>query len=658
MNSLILASVVLASSPRVTIDLPIQTLPTLLTEVSRQTGFTHRSSVQTKDLYVFVKVQDLPAETLRSHMAEVLHGKWTENDGQYFFTAPTEEDRFLALREEVIRKELEAADFTPLTDKRLLEAINGIEANQRGPRHARSPQWSNFSRYPTPENRFLWRLLKEIGPRQLSRVSPKNVLVYSNQSIAGLSKTVQGFSSFIEQLKIDNQVVRKLVSGLPNPSSNPQRKNPLYHPYLNPEDRTDQAAHFSLVLYLLEGGMEVDGSIYDSSGESVKSMFLWPLQVSTSEEIQSLAKACREVAATLDQDFKPSDKKDLEFLMSIDKLWGLSASESGLTQSQANEIVAREIKNARKSNWLERWPTDCLRQFSKLTERNIIASVSRSVPGVYGDYHLGKKFNSVLTSGFGYTAKEGSIVRVEPDSILLSPSGVPADSYDLIDKGQILSNYIILAESGQLGLKNHCDMILALAGDEGFFDEYLSQIVGPRLTSFEGMDEAAALYGLMSRDQQIGAEKTETRLDFLTLPVWLRSQLIAHAVAIGAEPKIDTSRINVSVSVKQGTRAVMFSLNDSRYQMEIDPFEVALLFVSAERRGRSPFIEARFASTEFLEVSFKIVGFANEDIDFEQPFVARKVVGSKLEFSQMPKKFQDEVVQEMKKLKGARGIGF
>lgn len=400
MLSVLLASLLgIQTSEIVSLDLPIVTLPKVLSVLSEQTGVPHRASQQAAGLYVFVNVKDQPAAKLRSHLAEVMHGKWSEVDGQLFFTAPTEEERYRAIRQAEYSEALKRQDLGPLTREAVIKGINEFEIFWRSSSSFRASTVYRSQDFPRPESRFIWRTLAAIGTAELSKIKKGEVRVFSSGPYMHFASQVPGHE---EKLRIYNQERRQLeeiAASLPNPSSDSKRVNPLYHPYLLNRGASTEAAHYHLCVSFNDeyGGFYISGRFYDRLGNPLQKLELLPFESSVSGTIRQASLRFENDSAALGAKFELVAERDSRFLKALHTLNYYNFLDRGTEDLRTDrQLIGSELSRASRMDWHSRWPTEFLRFFAQKTKRQIVAAVSRSVPGVYRGLYEVDTVGSIL----------------------------------------------------------------------------------------------------------------------------------------------------------------------------------------------------------------------------------------------------------------------
>lgn len=654
MISLLLAGLIVSQpEPKVTIVSPIVTTPKVLAELTKQTGIRHNASQQASGLYVYVNVKDLPAAKLRSHLAEVLHGKWRESEGQFFFTAPTEEERYRNLRFANFTERLKQHAPAPLSREAIIKAINDVEISRRRRSVDRNASIPPSMHLPRPESRFLWRCLGSIGAAQLAAIEPGEVRIYSSESLNSMVLPLSGGKDFLRLYNQERKFFTEVVSSIPNPSPNPDQVNNLYHPYLISKGVRNDAESFCVYVWLDEDSrtISIAGSMQDGDGLLLQGLSGFPFDQSPAEIREKRDLAFAEDAKVLAEEFLIKSKRDIDFLSAVS---GPDPFDEDVVKPETlvafRSTLRYETSQLLRTDWHSRWPTEFLSYFAEKTEKQIVASVNRSVPGVFFDMHLKDKVSSILWYAFGYNALDGGVARLDEGVYLLSPDEVPYGSYDFVRKAPILSKFYRLAASGAMGVAEYGQMALELQETTGSSLNLLTDMFeDPALNASEDF-LPAMVFSLLSPDQARKAAASQVTLRLEALPPFLRGAVVYRLleesysylkVLFGPSQGLDLS---FSIS-NLDTWAL---INDDGYLNEADSSYLAYSIYFGMQKDPDYMKKARYFLASKAQLRLGLAAFSSSEKDIVGDYYFRKPGSSLVTFSQLPEQLRLETLEKLK----------
>lgn len=644
MTALIAFSLILVDpSPKVTIDLPIVTLPRLLQEVSKQTGIPHKIGGEGKDLFVFVKAKQMPDMDLRQNLAEVFRGKWSFIGGEYYFTCPSEEQRIRQAKAEFYAEELNKLDLSPLEPKTVQHAINELElSRRREPGLKRQPL--DPAKQPRPENRLLARMLKSIGAQAIADVPAGQSRTYSSKTLAGLTGSVPNSGRFLSIYNQEFKEYQQIVSRIPNPVVEPGRTNALYHPYQVPRRSEDEATDFALVIendpwY----GLTVFVRLFSSLGNTIdrRAHFWFVPPAFSFEKNQVLSsKLATRIKLSPETDFLLTRSFHDLLIDPIDSF--SSEEEQGLLK------FYQGLASGASTDWHGGLPTRLLNHLAQEVDLQIVASVPTSVPGFYfsGDE---LSVRALLTEVFCYTGVGGSLVKMQGDVLLLNAVDASETSEDLVRNRELYHRFLPSVANGSFSPTQHGEFTISqrrLDGDNLFISaiEFMQN-----RTLIVGDPAGAVIYSQLNPQQVQSAKRGGVTMSISNLSNIIQASVIADAAFDRQEPILGSQ--NGALTLKTSEDAGWVLLDDrGKPSRGPDARSIAYRFIYSEETLEEELSKAYFAYANTFTISCSVAGLTQSAFQPFEEYAFSTVTDRKVRFHQLPLEFQKEIRTMIKQI--------
>lgn len=520
-TAFVLTQLLAAQEPKISLDLPILPLHSVIRELEAKTGQVHRVSGPDTEQRIFLSVKDLSPSRIRAALAEVTHGRWIQADQTY--TLETVDSAWLkdkGFRENIETWYKSQKPVPPLDPEAVAksqrDSLSLTDATSFDEQKIRK---LNALQELAPATRFIRRLVGQIPIAEVTSLQEGERKVFaleptSLQRKLGLQAAGHWASYLAEQ-----QVFQEKANLIPDPEENRSRYyNPLVDPFRhagqNPPStkfllaltRTDTLVTAVLNIYWNDGVQSATDRL-QISGQSFEMGPADPKEKSAFDELAGLT------------DKIEIDPEDAEFEKDMAKL----RQAAGGTPIQISQVTRDRLLNMDQKDPLLFGPTRLLRQFAKRQGKSVAAKVtdlSFLVSAASQPNTSGPTMKEALTFSFGFFGRPGDAVKIESDLVTLRPplsSGVPFPQ--LLDRAST-ARYLRVLDKKQdafdalaqvcAASKSYQDAMLpAILG--GFFDPSV------RYVTDSDAFEILKLYGMLTSQQRSQARSSQVKLSLAAL---------------------------------------------------------------------------------------------------------------------------------------------
>jgi hypothetical protein len=516
-----------AQEPKISLELPILPLQSVLRELEAKTGQLYRVSGPDTEQRVFVSVKDLTPSRIRAALAEVTHGRWIQADRTY--TLETVDPAWL--KDKGFRESIEAwykaqKPVSPLDPEAVAksqrESVALTDATSFDEQKMRK---LNALQELAPGNRFIRRLVGQIPLAEMTSLQEGERKVFALEPTSLQRKFGLQAANHWATYLAEMQVFQEKASLIPDRDEGGSR---YWNPLLDPFKQTVQnppSTKFLLALSRADSLVTAVLNIYWEDGTQsatdrlqIGGQSLEPGPVSQAE------KSAFDELAGLTEKIE-IDPEDAEFEKDMAKL---RQAASGNT-IEISQVTRERLLNMDKQDPLLFGPSRLLKRFTQKQNKSVVAKLtdlSFLVSAAAQPNAGAPTMKEALTFSFGYFGRPGDAVKLDADLITLRPpivSGIPFPS--LIDRSST-AKYLNVLDKKQdafdalalvcAAAKSYQDAMLpAILG--GFFDPSVRYVADP-----EAFD-ILKLYGMLTPQQKSQARASEVKLSLAALnPQMLR----------------------------------------------------------------------------------------------------------------------------------------
>lgn len=517
----VLTQLLVAQEPKISLDLPILPLQSVLRELEAKTGQLYRVSGPDTEQRVFLSVKDLTPSRIRAALAEVTHGRWIQADQTYTLETVSPD----WLKDKGFRESIEAwykaqKPVPPLDPEAVAksqrESVALTDATSFDEQRMRK---LNGLQELAPANRFIRRLVGQIPLAEMTSLQEGERKVFaleptSLQRKLGL-QAANHWASYLAEM----QVFQEKASLIPDRDETVTRYwNPLLDPFkhagINPPStkfllalsRSDSLVTAVLSIYW-EDGTQAATDRLQIGGQSLEPGPAPQTEKSAFDELAGLTEKIE------------IDPEDAEFEKDMAKL----RQAAGGTPIQISQVTRDRLLNMDQKDPLLFGPTRLLRQFAKRQGKSVAAKVtdlSFLVSAASQPNTSGPTMKEALTFSFGFFGRPGDAVKIDSDLVTLRPplaSGVPFPQ--LLDRAST-ARYLRVLDKKQdafdalaqvcAASKSYQDAMLpAILG--GFFDPSV------RYVTDSDAFEILKLYGMLTSQQRSQARSSQVKLSLAAL---------------------------------------------------------------------------------------------------------------------------------------------
>jgi hypothetical protein len=582
-----------AQEPKISLELPILPLQSVLRELEAKTGQLYRVSGPDTEQRVFVSVKDLTPSRIRAALAEVTHGRWIQADQTYTLETVSPDwlkDR--GFRESVETWYKAQKPVAPLDPEAIAksqrESVALSDATSFDEQKMRK---LNALQELAPSNRFIRRLVGQIPLAEMTSLQEGERKVFALEPTSLQKKfgpqAANHWASYLAEMQVFQEKASLIpdrdegVSRYWNPILDPFRQtvqNPPSTKFLLALSRSGSLVTAALNIYW-EDGTQAASDRLQISGQSLEPGPAPQAEKSAFDELAGLTEKIE------------IDPEDAEFEKDMAKLRQVFSGNT----IEISQVTRERLLNMDKQDPLLFGPSRLLKRFTQKQNKSVVAKVTdlSFLVSTFSQPNAGTPtMKEALTFSFGFFGRPGDAVKVTDDLITLRPPVVSVTPFPSLMDRSSTAKYLKVLDKKQdafdaLALvfaasKSIQDALLpAFLG--GFFDPSVRYVLEPE--AFEMLK----LYGMLTSQQKSQARASEVKLSLAALSPQMLRQV--NKMVLWSE---------------KGIRAVPEPAQDRAVSMDGEEVEDSYSWEDRSWNSEPTNALTRVSSTEsWVEFSFK-----------------------------------------------------